>query len=336
MKGRTIIALLVLVGLCGIVYYKIIPIFNVKISPLQELPFFSVKYCNYSSDPLQSLNKNSDSGTIEQDMKNIKKIGFDGIKVDFNFGFNNRQSSLIADMAAKQGLYTIGALVGHVGKQINKPYNEKELQKWEEYVRENVKRNKNVIYFWEVWNEPDINLFKYGSPEEFLELLKRTHKIIREENEKAKIIVNLDESVVDKGAREFTDKILSLGGGDYFDIISFHPYGVNPYIQEEIIKKSIIEQKRLVERYNNKWVLCISEMGQPISQVDEKKQAELAEMVLKEIYESKIPIVWFHYSNQRMQENGLYGTGWGLIRPDGTYRPIMDRIIEFLNQVKNK
>ena len=285
MKGRSVIALLVLFGLCGIIYFKIIPILNVKISPPERMPFFSVKYCNYTSNLiLQNFSTNSDSKTIEQDMKDIKKIGFNGIKVDFVYGFNNGQPSLIADMAAKQGLYTIGALVGHVGKEFNKPFDEKEMNKWEEFVRANVKRNKNVIYFWEVWNEPDINLFQYGSPEEFLDLLKRTSQIIKEENEKAKIIVTLDESIVDRGARAFTDKLLSLGGGDYFDIMSFHPYGVNPYIQEEIVKKSIEEQKKLLEKYKNKWTLCISEIGQPVSQVGESKQAELAEMVFKEAY----------------------------------------------------
>jgi hypothetical protein len=47
-----------------------------------------------------------------------------------------------------------------------------------------------------------------------------------------KIVVTLD--AFGKTARDFSYRVLELGGGYYIDIISFHPYGANPYIQEEI------------------------------------------------------------------------------------------------------
>ena len=268
---------------------------------------------------------------IEKDLQNIKSAGFDGIKLDYYFGANSYVVNRIAIHAAQQGLYPIGVLHGENSKPKDRPFTTEEMTNWQKFVAKEVENNKNIIYFWEIWNEPSIEFFKYGSPEEFVELLKATYPIIKKANPNAKVIVTLSAEGRDNTG--FEDKVLALGGGDYFDILSFHPYGANPYLQEELIKEAITREKSLVAKYNNRWPLVISEIGQPTSEVSEEEQARLAKFLYTEADKNNLPVTWYYWSDERLPKD-YEGTGgganWGLIRHDGTKRPVFNVIKEFL------
>ncbi|MBA4318950.1 MAG: hypothetical protein C0412_11170 [Flavobacterium sp.] len=157
-------------------------------------------------------------------------------------------------------------------------------------------------------------MFKYGSPEEFVQLLKLTYPIIKEANPNAKIVVTL--SAEGRKNSGFEDKVLALGGGDYFDILSFHPYGANPYIQEDQITGAITRVKALEEKYKNRWPLVISEIGQPTSEVSEEEQASLAEFIYAKTAKNDIPVTWYYWSDERLRKNLIGSDGsanWGLI-----------------------
>ena len=268
---------------------------------------------------------------IEKDLQNIKLAGFDGIKLDYYFGTNTYLVNRVALHAAQQGLYPIGVLHGENSKPKARPFTTEEMANWQKFVAEEVENNKNIIYFWEIWNEPSIELFKYGSPEEFVQLLKATYPVIKKANPNAKVIVTLSAEGRDNTG--FEDKVLALGGGDYFDILSFHPYGANPYLQEDLIKEAIAREKSLVAKYNNRWPLVISEIGQPVSEVSEEEQARLAKFLYTEADKNNLPITWYYWSDERLSkdyEGSGGGANWGLIRHDGTKRPVFDVIKEFL------
>ena len=264
---------------------------------------------------------------LEKDMENIKSSGFDGVKLSYTFQANNYLADRIALRASQQGLYPIGLLQGHRAKPKDRAFTSEEMAEWQKFVRDEVSANKNIIYFWEIWNEP--SLFKYGSPEEFVQLLKATYPIIKEANPNAKVVVTLSAAGRDNG---FEDQVLSLGGGDYFDILSFHPYGANPYLQEDLIKEAIAHEKSLVAKYNNRWPLVISEIGQPASEVSEEEQARLATFLYTEAATNNIPVTWFYWSDERLPKDEVTGDGanWGLIRFDGTERPILEAIRPYL------
>jgi len=335
----SVIFVLVLIGV-SFYYYEFVYIPSaVKLSPRGDLPFFSVYYV-YQIQPTSpvTINFGSEAASavglgpkIERDLRNIKQMGFEGVKLSFHFRGTTYFSERIALKAAKENLYPIGILMGHDTKSKEKAFTEDELMEWESFVRTEVRANKNIIYFWEVWNEPDLDLFRYGTPEEFLTLLKRTYKIIKEENPQAKVIVTLD--AFDRQPHEFSEELLSLGGGDYFDILSFHPYGANPYIREDVFNESIVKEKEMLARYGNRWPLCITEIGQPASEVSEEKQADLAELVFKTAYKEKIPIVWLHYSDQRVNEIGD-GSGWGLLDINGNPKPVLERIKRIIQEAR--
>jgi len=302
----------------------------IKLPVPQEPPFFSVHYSfNFPSIFTFSsvANYQAPGKQIEEDIKEMKEMGFGGVKMSFNFRQNNALAEEAALTTAQEGMYPIGIFMGHQQKPIDRAFTEDELKEWENFVRDEVKTNKNIIYFWEIWNEPSMTeLFRYGTPEEYTKLVKRTSKIIREENPEAKIIVTIDEN--NKGSAEFTNKALSLGIGDYFDYLSFHPYAANPYIQQDKFLEQIESQKALLKRNGNRWKLWISEIGQPNSEVGLEKQAELGKLVFETAKKENIPMVWLGYTDQRLPNNIKIGdgSGWGIIAHDGSQKPIYDVI----------
>lgn len=166
---------------------------------------------------------------------------------------------------------------------------------------------------------------------EYLELLKRSAAIIKRENPEAKVIMAI--GAVDSNGLAFLEEFLSLGGGNYFDILGFHPYAANPYIRKDVFDKSVETIKNIHKKYDNRWPLWITEIGQPTSEVSGERQAELAEFVFKRAYEEKIPVVWFHYSDKKAPSNTTTGMGWGLLNTDGTPKPAFDRLKAFMRSV---
>jgi hypothetical protein len=269
---------------------------------------------------------------VGSDMKRIKSAGFSGVRLGFVFQSNNYLADQAAIKASEAGLYPIGTLGGSYTIPRGQVFTPQEMTEWQNYVRNEVSANKNIIYFWEIWGEPSINEDRYGSPEEFVQLLKVTYPIIKKANPNAKVIVTLGAEAADRTG--FDDQVLALGGGNYFDDLSFHPYAANPYLQEDRVTSSIAHEKALLAKYGNHWPLVITEIGQPASEVGEAEQARLAKFLYTEAAKNKIPVTWFYWSDEHLLENEKTGDGsnWGLIRFDGTERPILTAIKEFLQK----
>lgn len=275
----------------------------------------------------QGMTVSQVTAEVEKDMKRIKSSGFDGVKLGYSFQANNYLADQAAIKASEQGLYPIGMLQGPGSQTDGRGFTPDEMKEWQNYVLGEVDTNKNIVYFWEIWNEP--GLYKYGSPEEFVQLLKVTYPIIKKANPNAKVIVTLG---ADGRDTSFEDQVLALGGGNYFDVLSFHPYGANPYLQEELVKEAIAHEQSVVTKYNNRWPLVISEIGQPASEVSEEEQARLGKFLYTEADKNKIPVTWFYWSDEHLLKDEKTGDGanWGLIRFDGTERPIFNVVKKFL------
>jgi hypothetical protein len=230
---------------------------------------------------------------VGNDMKRIKSSGFIGVKLGYSFQSNNYMADQAAIKASQQGLYPIATLGGSYTIPEGQAFTPDEMTQWLNYVRGEVATNKNIIYFWEIWGEP--SLYKYGSPEEFVQLLKLTYPVVKSANPNAKVIVTLGAETNDKTG--FDDQVLALGGGNYFDVLSFHPYAANPYLQEDQVKSAISHEQALLAKYGNRWPLVISEIGQPASEVGETEQAKLAKFLYTEAAKNKIPVTWFYWSD---------------------------------------
>jgi hypothetical protein len=275
----------------------------------------------------QNMTVSQVTAEVEKDMKRIESSGFDGVKLGYSFQSNNYLADQAAIKASEQGLYPIGMLQGPQSQADGRAFTPNEMTQWQDYVRGEVSTNRNIVYFWEIWGEP--SLYKYGSPEEFVQLLRVTYPTIKKANPNAKVIVTLSADARDTS---FENQVLALGGGDYFDVLSFHPYGANPYLQDELVKEAIAYEQSVLTKYKNQWPLVITEVGQPASEVSEEEQARLAKFLYTEAAKNRIPVTWFYWSDEHLLKDEKTGDGanWGLIRFDGTERPLLSVVKEFL------
>ena len=105
-------------------------------------------------------------------------------------------------------------------------YGPEAVAAWERFVAEAVRRYRDRISHFEIWNEPDNPLFwGPGKPDagEYTELARITSAVIRREAPEARIIGGAFS-----GNGNFIPECLELGLGQYCDILSFHNYGLSP------------------------------------------------------------------------------------------------------------
>ena len=111
----------------------------------------------------------------------------------------------------------------------------KRWKDWEKYVAETVRRYKNDIQVWEVWNEPNLTSWLVPSAgqtraEAYVEMLRHTYPIVKRENPQAIVIGGCVAGAHHKGspAREFTWDIIDGGALELMDAFSFHQYITQP------------------------------------------------------------------------------------------------------------
>ncbi len=113
------------------------------------------------------------------------------------------------------------------------------LPLWEKIVDCVSKRYKGKVKAYEIWNEPTVPDFKFagglanGTPENYFQMLKSAHTIIKR-NDPAAIVVGLGGVEVFVGgegaearlaeSKAFSQRVIALGGKSYADAISVHGY----------------------------------------------------------------------------------------------------------------
>jgi hypothetical protein len=95
------------------------------------------------------------------------------------------------------------------------------LDAWAEYVRTLVRRYKDRVHYWEIWNEPN----EQGMPPRvYAELVKRGSTAIRSVDPQAKVI-GASLARVDA---PYLQTLFELGVAPYLDVVTYHPYAEIP------------------------------------------------------------------------------------------------------------
>jgi hypothetical protein len=106
---------------------------------------------------------------------------------------------------------------------------QEEVQRYLEYVRFIVSHFKGRVKYYEIWNEPNNKPpLQWIQVEDYINLVKQTVPVIRQEDPDAKIIVG---SIVlqQQEDRDYLFRILSSDVMPMVDVIAWHPlYGVSP------------------------------------------------------------------------------------------------------------
>ena len=101
------------------------------------------------------------------------------------------------------------------------------MEGWLTYVRATVRRYKDRINEWEIWNEPNLgDNVKYAPA--YANLLMKTVQVVKEEQPDAVIIGFALAGMPLNFTREVFEILKKNGKVDIVDYLSFHPYSPNP------------------------------------------------------------------------------------------------------------
>jgi len=131
-----------------------------------------------------------------------------------------------------------------------------DLNNWIPNVKESVRKYKDFVKFWEVWNEPNIG-FWTGTLDEYAELLRATYKAIKEEDKEAKVAMGGTAGTDLRYIEELYKRNVP------FDIVNIHPYGY-PTAPEKYLENQINACRELMRKYGDeKKPIWITEYGWP-------------------------------------------------------------------------
>ncbi len=99
----------------------------------------------------------------------------------------------------------------------SKAYTPEGIRQYADFMRVLVRRYRDRIHAWEIWNEPNI-FFWQGPREMYADLLIAAYKAVKEEDPKAQVL-GLSTAGIDFGFIE-----LMLAKGTPFDVLTIHPY----------------------------------------------------------------------------------------------------------------
>lgn len=166
------------------------------------------------------------------------------------------KSDAIVNLSIKHDIKILGVIAktpewaSNANNTISPPQN---YEDWERFVRKVVTHYKGQINHWEIWNEPDIQKFWKGTPEEYINLQKISYEIIKEVDPSIKVL----SAGLDGNGEKYLDKLLDLNLASYCDIIAFHPYGNSPEKSVERVKNFL----SIMEKHNVKKPLWFTEIG---------------------------------------------------------------------------
>ncbi|MDR0878538.1 MAG: endo-1,4-beta-xylanase [Treponema sp.] len=122
------------------------------------------------------------------------------------------------------------------------------------YVEEVVTRYKGKIAAWEIWNEPNWIFWK-GAREDFYELSRAAAEKIRELDPDAVIVAGSFNRVPVKFIRE----MFAAGAMENVDVVSFHPYDINPRFSVQLYDKI----EKLLSELDYSGRIWVTEVGYP-------------------------------------------------------------------------
>ncbi|MCX7886373.1 MAG: glycosyl hydrolase 115 family protein [Verrucomicrobiae bacterium] len=146
---------------------------------------------------------------------------------------------------------------GGTGLGAGLPKSSEALAAWDNWVRALVRRYKDRVQEWEIWNEPDLG--QGITAEAFAEFHLRTAAVIRAEQPKARIYAL---ALANPGKTEFAETLLKLakerGQLHLIDAITIHGYPANPDDTRPVDRF-----RKLVSRYSSNIEIRQGETGAP-------------------------------------------------------------------------
>lgn len=124
------------------------------------------------------------------------------------------------------------------------------LAAWLKYVAATVKRYKDVVHEWEIWNEP------FGQGKNYAVLVLATAELIKKIQPGAIVLVT---AIHDPDRVAVLDALKAANKLDLVDLWAYHPYTQNPDSCYAAVEKT----KALIQSYSPKYKVYQGEVGCP-------------------------------------------------------------------------
>jgi hypothetical protein len=120
------------------------------------------------------------------------------------------------------------------------------LEDWRNYIRTVAKRYKGRIHCYEIWNEPNLNIFFTGDMAKMVELTRIANEELKKVDPTIQVV---SPGIGDIGKRmQWLDDFLRLGGGAYVDVIGYHFYV--PRAKPESMLELARDAHQVMKKYN--------------------------------------------------------------------------------------
>lgn len=189
------------------------------------------------------------------------------------------------------------------------------------YCRAAVERYRDQVTYWEIWNEPNLEMFWGTTPDpvHYAELVKVTAPVIREANPDA-VIAGCATAHVDL---PFLRTAFENGVLDHIDIVTVHPYRQQP---PESAAEDIAAVRDMITEFTDRDIaIWTGEWGYNTfwSEVSEKGQAKcLARMMVSNLAAGVENSIWFSvHSFPESSGEEIKDPEWGLVDYDLEPRP---------------
>ncbi len=238
-------------------------------------------------------------------------------------------------------LGVLGPSVGWATPYPNDPANDvsyyaPDLDYFLDYVRGVVSRYHVYIDHWEIWNEPDHEIFwrPEPDPQAYAQMLIRSAAIIKQIDPDASVLIG----GINPFDTEFLQTVVDAGAWQSFDILAIHPY-VDPYSPEDgNLVASANAVRGLAARYDPKpiWVTELGWASGPGDRdqrglTDAEDQASYLVRAMLLLWEAGVErIFWYTLKDDPGNPYGLIAYGNG--RADMRYLKPAFAALRTLNQ----
>ena len=221
------------------------------------------------------------------------------------------------------------------------------MDAWIDYVEQVVTRYRDKVDYWQVWNEPNIEVFNPSgaTAAQYAELLKQSYGVIKNLDPTAKVVGGGLAGVGHTDTRPYLREMLKAGAGNYMDVLDVHPYKQSTDPENYMAERLPYIQADL-EQYNcgdiEIWVGEIGwYTGTASDAITEEKQAaySVRSRVLYDNFNrsegKKGKFFWYDFQNDGTTQS-YSEHNYGMTENNFTPKPVYYAYSAFNNIVGNK
>ncbi|HLF03197.1 MAG TPA: hypothetical protein VI547_14535 [Anaerolineales bacterium] len=181
----------------------------------------------------------------EFQLATLKEAGFGWVRQEFDWEATDRdQAEAMAASTRNNGLELVAVLTGE------RPPDPVAFAK---FASEFAARNKNRIDFYQIWDEPNLEIGWAGPPTAaaYARVLQAASTAIREADPEAVVILAGLAATIETGPKNISDvlylrQLYELGAGPYFDAAAGKPYGFNESPYDRAVDPNVLNFSRLI------------------------------------------------------------------------------------------